>query len=266
MVRFPVRIAAALLMPVSLGACSGILDDFKFDETEDDYTKQVTATATAEQKGDVDKDANLQLTLTCSYTKGDKADPIQNAKLAFLVLDKKGDPYTLTDLSYKFDDGEVVESGVINSIDQSKYKNEVESLFFNFAAGNLNANPLAYMSIAENASVDDQEFEDKVKNAYLALGNLKKISVRYETVNGMQNTAEFNVTGGNFAKVQKICGWESMPAKYSERLKNGAKKKKDQEAAAAAAAAEAAAAAAAEYTEAEATDAAAEATDAAAAY
>lgn len=245
MARFNKQIIGAFLISVSLSACSSVLDDFEFAQEEDSYTKQVTATATATQRGDVDKDANLQLELTCSYTAGEKPDPVQNTIMTFLVVDKKGEPYSLQELSYKFDESSVVEPDVTRSINSSEYNNEIKSLFLDFALGNLNTNLLVRYSFMQNIAVDDQNLENEIKNSYSASSNLKKISVRYETLNGMKNTAEFSVSGGNFAKVLKICGWDTMSARYGERLQNAAKKKKEEKEAAAAAAAEAAAAEAA---------------------
>lgn len=313
------KLSAALLALIGASGCSSLLDDFDYQKSTDEYTKEVKISAVANAKGDVDKLAVLQATLGCNFVDGSEPDPVNNAVMSFLVVDKENKPYQFSELSYKIDDGPVVPYDTVKGFDQSDYDNEVSFKFIDLklaealldpavsgmllaggatgafvnaistalgGGGQANSSGLLgmidstlnmLMGQSADASEDPMNFKQKltdlektVEKSYRLAETVKTISVRYETKDGMVNTANFNVEGGNFAKVLKECGWGGMAGKYTARVnarKDQIAKAQQQKAAeeAAAAAAAASEAAAAEVMEqAVATDAAAEA--AAAAY
>jgi len=125
--------ALSLSALICFSGCSYISDDFSYEKTKDEFTKEVTISAASSMSGDIDKEANLDVTLECNYIEGNKPNPIANTSISFLVSDKKGEAYSFSDMSYKINDGLVMPYAAFKDSDKSKYSNEVLLDFINLA-------------------------------------------------------------------------------------------------------------------------------------
>jgi hypothetical protein len=273
--------ALSLSALICFSGCSYISDDFSYEKTKDEFTKEVTISAASSMSGDIDKEANLDVTLECNYIDGNEPDPIANTSISFLTSDKKGEAYSFSDIGYKINDGAVIPYAAFKDLNNSKYSNEISLSFVDLglaevflqpelqgllvagaagagfegvlsAVGNVTGDsqlkeyasslPPSYPGLlgmmdgtvrtlraTENSQSGDANtyLDNSVKkivkiieNAFGLSQDIKSISVRYETKDGMVNTTTLKTADGNFKKVLSECGWDKMGGnKYSERLK-----------------------------------------------
>lgn len=249
-----------------ISGCYPLSDEFIYSEKLDKFSGLKIFQAVASQNGDVDNEAVLQITISCSYNSGGSADAINDTEIFFLVTDKKENPYQLSDISYKIDNGPIVSYDQIGLFDYSEYKNEVafklidlkmiESLIdpetkktilsakathdvalglgsendyvgslYGIFLTALKDSTYHYKDIIDFSNQYEREQFDKKNNIYQKLKlnlnssfridqEMKNISVRYETKDGMVNTANFIAESGNFKSVLRECGWGEMERKY----------------------------------------------------
>lgn len=198
-----------------LSACNGstLGDEFSYHSEDDQFTGHTISEALATLDGDAASNSKIEISLSCSYPKGNTPDPFKNTKISFTVTDREGEPKDFSDLTVKFDDLPPPENGFLKSYNLSKYRN-VSSHYFSFISvlalpQNERVSALFSLALAINK-------ETAFKIIKAAVG-MKTLMIRYETEGGVISTTQIKVEGGNFKKVLNDCGWQEWLSNYETK-------------------------------------------------
>lgn len=207
----------AVFSCIALVSCggSGLGDPFEYSSKKDEFDGSLLSQATAKLSADVDKDALIEISVTCKVTAGATADPFRDTTLEFVVVDGKGQPKDFTDYTLKFDDGTPGAISYFEKNNISEYSNVSKQYYVKILPLMLSKEMRNqyFIPFTELFHVPDQErayyLVDKALNA-------KALMVRYETDGGLVNTNTVSIDGPNFRKVLEDCGWQKWYDNYNK--------------------------------------------------
>lgn len=219
-----------IFYPITLGlmasvaGCSLLESGFTYEKSEDEFTQEVKSIAGAEISGDVDNNANVELSFTC-VSKKNSAEEFSPIIFSLVVIGNDGKPYNFENIELKLNNDEIKSFATLKESNTSEYVNQIsmplDSLYF---AGEVPMAGLLQLFLPEylGNSLHDKDGNnlpniDKILNSvFNSYNKLNSVSVRYETVDGQVNTATFDTTDQNVKSVFKDCGWDKYPKMFDE--------------------------------------------------